>query len=165
MRHRKDTKKLGRTKSHRKAMLSNQVASLIRHKRIRTTVAKAKVTRRWADRMITFGKKGDVAARRHVYRFIPKRDVIKILFDEVAPAFENRNGGYTRVIKLGNRQGDGAELAILELVGFEGMQIEKQQKAQEKRAERKARQKEKEQQEAEQLAQQQAEAEAAEKKA
>ncbi len=137
MRHAKDHKKLGRTASHRKALLSNLVAALFQHKQIRTTVAKAKEARRWAERMITFGKRGDVAARRRVYRFIPKRKIIKLLFDEIAPKYQDRNGGYTRIIKLGRRKGDGAEIAILELVGYEGVQIEKQQKAQIKRAERK----------------------------
>ncbi|RMD95828.1 MAG: 50S ribosomal protein L17 [Calditrichaeota bacterium] len=148
MRHRKDHRKLGRTASHRKALLSNLVAALFEHKQIRTTVAKAKEARRWAERMITFGKKGDVAARRRVYRFIPHHKIIKTLFDEIAPKYENRQGGYTRIIKLGQRQGDGAEMAILELVGYEGVQIEKQQKAQEKRSERKKR-KEKEAEQAE----------------
>lgn len=149
MRHAKDHKKLGRTTSHRKAMLANMVASLIRHKRIKTTVAKAKEARRWAERCVTFGKKGTVAARRQVYKFIPRRDIIKTLFDDLAPQFENRNGGYTRIIKLGRRQGDGAELAFLEFVGYEELQIEKQQKAQEKRVERKKRREKEEQPEPE----------------
>ncbi len=152
MRHGKDHKKLGRTASHRKAMLSNMVASLIEHKQIRTTVAKAKEARRWADRMVTFGKRGTVAARREVYKFIPRRDIIKILFDELAPHFETRNGGYTRVVKLGHRKGDGAELAILEFVGFESVQIDKQQEALDKKAERKRRREEKEQAELEEAA-------------
>ncbi len=139
MRHAKDHRKLGRTASHRKALLSNLVAALFQHKQIRTTLAKAKEARRYAERMITFGKRGDVAARRRVYRFIPHHKIIKLLFDEIAPKYENRNGGYTRIIKLGRRKGDGAELAILELVGYEGVQIEKQQKAQEKRSERRKR--------------------------
>lgn len=142
MRHAKDHRKLGRTASHRRAMLSNMVASLIQHKRIKTTLAKAKEARRWADRAITFSKKGSIAARRQVFKFIPRRDIIKILFDDIAPQFENRNGGYTRVVKLGRRKGDGAELALLEFVGYEDMQIEKQQKAQETRVERKRRKEE-----------------------
>ncbi|HHL72530.1 MAG TPA: 50S ribosomal protein L17 [Bacteroidetes bacterium] len=152
MRHGKDHKKLGRTASHRKAMLSNMVASLIEHKQIRTTVAKAKEARRWADRMVTFGKRGTVAARREVYKFIPRRDIVKILFDELAPHFETRNGGYTRVIKLGRRQGDGAELAILEFVGFESVQLDKQQEALEQKEERKRRREEKEKAEQEEAA-------------
>lgn len=162
MRHLKDHKKLGRTASHRRALLSNLVMQLFLHKQIKTTTAKAKEARRWAERMITFGKKGTVAARRHVYKFIPHHKVIKLLFDEIAPKYANRNGGYTRIIRLGNRRGDGAELAILELVGFEGVQIEKQQKAQERRAERKKRQEEEAQAEAERAQQAEAEAAAAE---
>jgi len=146
MRHQKDHRKLGRTASHRKALLSNLVAALFEHKRIRTTLAKAKEARRWADKMVTFGKRGDVAARRRVYRFIPHHKIVKLLFDDIAPAFENRNGGYTRIVKLGRRAGDGAELAILELVGYEGVQLSKQQKAAEKRS---ARRKRKEEQQAE----------------
>lgn len=158
MRHQKDHRKLGRTTSHRRALLSNLVAALFEHKRIRTTLAKAKEARRFAEKMITFGKKGDVAARREVYKFIPRHGLIKLLFDEIAPQYANRNGGYTRVIKLGQRKGDGAELAILELVGYEGVQIERQQKAQERRAERKKRDEERAKEEAEQMKAQQAEA-------
>jgi len=156
MRHNKDHRKLGRTASHRKAMLSNMVASLFEKKQIRTTVAKAKEARRLAEKLITFSKKGDVAARRQVYRYIPRRDVIKKLFDELATHFENRNGGYTRIIRLGRRKGDGAEVVILELVGFEGVQLEKQQEAQEKREERKKRKQEQAQQEQAEIEQGQA---------
>lgn len=139
MRHRKDVKKLGRTASHRRAMLSNLVASLFEHKHVRTTTAKAKVARSVADRMITHAKKNTVAAKRLVYSRLRRRDVVKTLFDEIAPKFADRNGGYTRVLKLGRRQGDGAELSVLELVGFESVQLEKQQAAAERRAERKRR--------------------------
>ncbi len=148
MRHGKDHKKLGRTASHRRAMLSNLVASLFQHKQIRTTLAKAKEGRRYAERCITFGKKGTVAARRHVYKFIPQRKIIQLLFDDIAPAFAERAGGYTRIVKLGRRQGDGAEIVILELVGYEGAQLEKQHQAAEKRAERKKRREEDEKAEA-----------------
>ncbi|KAA3618158.1 MAG: 50S ribosomal protein L17 [Calditrichaeota bacterium] len=144
MRHGKDHKKLGRTASHRRAMLSNLVTSLFEHKQVRTTLAKAKEGRRFAERCITFGKKGDVASRRHVYKFIPQHKVIQLLFDEIAPAYAERNGGYTRIIKLGRRKGDGAEIVILELVGYESTQIEKQHQAAEKRAERKKRKEEQE---------------------
>ncbi|KAA3662793.1 MAG: 50S ribosomal protein L17 [Calditrichaeota bacterium] len=155
MRHGKDHKNLGRTASHRRAMLSNLVASLFEHKQIRTTLAKAKEGRRFAERCITFGKKGTLAARRHVYKFIPQRKIIKVLFDEIAPTYTDRNGGYTRIIKLGRRKGDGAEIAILELVGYESTQLEKQEKAAEKRAERKKRKEEQEKTE-EQAAEQKA---------
>lgn len=118
MRHLKSGKKLGINKSHRRAMLSNMAVSLFEHKKIKTTFAKAKELRRFADRMVTFGKKNTVAARRHVYKFMGNHKIVKILFDEIAPTFSDRNGGYTRVLKLGNRPGDGSEMAIVELVGF-----------------------------------------------
>ncbi|MGH7497027.1 MAG: 50S ribosomal protein L17 [bacterium] len=139
MRHRKALKKLSRTSSHRKAMLSNLVGSLFEHKHVRTTTAKAKVARSVADRMITHAKKNTVAAKRLVYSKLRRRDLVQTLFDEIAPKYATRNGGYTRVLKLGRRQGDGAELSILELVGYESVQIEKQQAAAERRAERKRR--------------------------
>lgn len=142
MRHRKDTKKLGRTSSHRKAMLSNLVASVLQHKHVRTTTAKAKEARRVVDRMITHAKKNTVAARRLVFSHLRRRDIVKNLFDEIAPRYATRNGGYTRVLKIGRRQGDGAEISILELVGYESVQLEKQQAAAEKRAERKKRKQE-----------------------
>ena len=154
MRHAKDHRKLGRTASHRKAMLSNMIASLFLNEKrqVVTTLAKAKEARRWAEKMITFGKKGDVAARRQVYRFIPRRDVIKTLFDDIAPTFENRNGGYTRVIKLGPRKGDGAEMAILQLVGFEDVALEIQQGELERKAERKKKRQEQEEAELAEMA-------------
>lgn len=142
MRHRKDTKKLGRTSSHRKAMLSNLVSSVLEHKHVRTTTVKAKEARRVVDRMITHAKKNTVAARRLVFSQLRRRDIVKSLFDEIAPKYATRNGGYTRVLKIGRRQGDGAEISILELVGYEGVQLEKQQAAAEKRAERKKRKQE-----------------------
>jgi large subunit ribosomal protein L17 len=141
MRHLKDVKKLGRTASHRHATLANLASALIEHKHIRTTTAKAKEARRVVDRLITHAKKNTVAARRLVFSQLRQRRVVKTLFDEIAPKYASRNGGYTRVVKLGRRQGDGAELSVLELVGYESVQVEKQQKAYEKRAERKKREK------------------------
>jgi large subunit ribosomal protein L17 len=125
MRHRKTVRKLGRTASHRHATLANLATALFEHKKIKTTAAKAKVLRSVAERLITFAKKGDVAARREVYRTVQNKDVVKILFDEIAPKFEERNGGYTRVVKLGQRNGDAAEVAFIELVGFEKVQKKK----------------------------------------
>jgi len=116
MRHRKDHRKLSRTHSHRKALLRNLVTSLFQHERIETTVAKAKEARRLGERMITFAKRGDVAARRHVSRFVHGDDVVRKLFDTVAPWYAERNGGYTRIIKVGRRLGDAGETALLELV-------------------------------------------------
>ncbi len=117
MRHNMDHRKLGRTASHRKAMLSNMVTSLFERERIETTAAKAKETRRVAERMITFARKGDLAARRHVARTVRNPEVLRKLFDEIAPRYAGRPGGYTRVLKTGMRKGDAAPTAILELVG------------------------------------------------
>ncbi len=116
MRHRKDHRKLSRTHSHRRALLRNLVTSLIQHERIETTLAKAKEARRVGERMITFAKRGDLSARRHVARYVHGEDNVKKLFDTVAPWYEARNGGYTRILKLGRRLGDAGEMALLELV-------------------------------------------------
>ena len=116
MRHRKDHRKLSRTHSHRKALLRNLITSLFIHERIETTVAKAKEARRMGERMITFAKRGDVAARRHVSRFVHGDDVVRKLFDTVAPWYAERNGGYTRIVRVGRRLGDAGETALLELV-------------------------------------------------
>jgi large subunit ribosomal protein L17 len=141
MRHQKDVRKLGRTASHRHATLANMAVAVIEHKHIRTTTAKAKEARRLVDRLITHAKKNTVAARRLVFSTLRRRSAVQALFNEIAPKFTTRNGGYTRVIKLGRRQGDGAEISVLELVGYEGIQVERQQKSLEKRAERKKREK------------------------
>jgi large subunit ribosomal protein L17 len=119
MRHRKKGRKLGRTASHRKALLRNLANQVIELKEIRTTTAKAKEARSVIEKLITYAKKGDLHHRRLAFSFLRKKDSIKILFDEIAPVFETRNGGYTRIIKLGRRNGDGAHLSILQLVGFE----------------------------------------------
>jgi large subunit ribosomal protein L17 len=116
MRHRKDHRKLGRTSSHRRALLRNLVTALFEYERIETTVAKAKEARRFAERMITFAKRGDVAARRHVARYVMKPAVLAKLFETLAPWYAERNGGYTRVIRIGHRLGDAGETAYLELV-------------------------------------------------
>jgi len=116
MRHRKDHRKLSRTSSHRRALLRNLVTSLIEHERIETTLAKAKEARRVGERMITFAKRGDLHARRHVARYVHGESNVKKLFDTVAPWYETRNGGYTRILKLGRRLGDAGEMALLELV-------------------------------------------------
>jgi len=126
MRHRKSGRKLKRTASHRKATLNALCTALFRHKKIRTTTAKAKETRMVAEKLLTRAKNavavgGDgktVHARRQIARFIKDRAVVKELFGEIAPKIAGRPGGYTRVVKLGRRFGDGAEVAILELVDF-----------------------------------------------
>lgn len=116
MRHRKQTAKLGRTGSHRNAMLANLVCSLIKHKRVTTTLAKAKAARMVAEKMVTLGKSGTVHDRRLAVARLHQEDAVKILFNEIAPATKDRRGGYTRIVKLLRRQGDAAEEAILEWV-------------------------------------------------
>lgn len=109
-------RKLGRETDHRLAMLRNLVTSLLRNGKIETTVQKAKETRRMAEKMITLGKRGDLHARRQVLAYVYDETVVKQLFEEIAPKYAERNGGYTRILKLGHRKGDGAEMAIIELV-------------------------------------------------
>lgn len=109
-------RKLGRRTDHRSSMLRNQVKSLLKHGRIETTVTRAKETRRIAEKMITLGKKNTDHSRREAARFIGDKEVVTLLFDEIAPKYEDRNGGYTRILKMGPRRGDGAEICILELV-------------------------------------------------
>jgi large subunit ribosomal protein L17 len=118
MRHHKAGRKLGRDAAHRKALYANLTASLIEHGRIKTTVAKAKEVRPVAEEMITLGRRGDVAARRHALKFLRSQDVVHKLFSDVAPRFADRPGGYSRIVKLGPRQGDAAEMAYLELVDY-----------------------------------------------
>ena len=119
MRHAVRHRKLGRTSAHRQAMFRNQLASFIEHGRIRTTLPKAKELRPLAERLITRGREDTVHARRMVGRYVPDRGLIKKLFEEISPRFSDRPGGYTRILKLGPRNGDGAEMAILELVDYE----------------------------------------------
>ena len=116
MRHLKSTAKLGRTGSHRNAMLANLVCSLIKHKRVTTTLAKAKAARSMAEKMVTLGKKGSIHNRRVAESRLHQDDAVRILFNEIAPTQADRPGGYTRIIKLQNRRGDAAQMAILEFV-------------------------------------------------
>jgi len=123
MRHRKRTAKLGRTSSHRNAMLANLVCSLIKHKRVTTTLAKAKAARSVAEKMVTLGKSGTLHDRRRASaRLLQQEDAVKILFNEIAPSQKTRNGGYTRIIKLHPRQGDASEVAILEWTDLSGVE-------------------------------------------
>jgi large subunit ribosomal protein L17 len=119
MRHLNQGRKLNRTSAHRKALFRNLFLALVRHGRIRTTDAKAKELRRVADRMVTLAKRGDLAARRRAYAFVQSHAVVKRLFDEIAPRFKERNGGYTRVVKYGFRRGDAAPVSIIEFTGAE----------------------------------------------
>ncbi len=119
MRHKYSGRKLGRTSSHRIAMFRNMVTSLFEHERIVTTTEKAKEARPIAEKMITLAKRGDLHARRQALSFIRSKDVVEKLFTEIKDNFEDRKGGYTRIIKTGVRRGDCANMAILELVGYE----------------------------------------------
>lgn len=118
MRHNVAGKKLGRKTEHRLSMFKNLLMSLVQKERIETTVDKAKNLRHFADRIISWGKKGDLHSKRMVYRYLPDHKLVKKVFDELAPRFMDRAGGYTRVLKLGKRDGDGAEMAIIEYVDF-----------------------------------------------
>ena len=134
MRHRKSVKKLGRTKAHRKATLANLSAALFERKHIKTTEAKARETRRVSEKLITLAKKGTLHARRLALKELRHKKIVKILFDEIAPQYSDRPGGYTRVIKLGQRAGDSASMAVVELVGYETASKKKKAKDKEKEA-------------------------------
>jgi large subunit ribosomal protein L17 len=119
MRHRRAGKKLGRDSAHRKALYANLAGALIEHGRIKTTEAKAKAVKPFAEQMITLGKRGDLHARRLALAELRSQDVVHRLFAEVAPRFADRPGGYTRIVKLGPRFGDAADMVYLELVDYE----------------------------------------------
>jgi large subunit ribosomal protein L17 len=119
MRHRRAGKKLGRDSAHRKSLYSNLAGALIEHGRIKTTEAKAKAVKPFAEQMITLGKRGDLHARRLALAELRSQDVVHQLFADVAPRFADRPGGYTRIVKLGPRYGDAAEMVYLELVDYE----------------------------------------------
>lgn len=119
MRHNKKFNHLGRTASHRASLLSNMASSLIMHKRITTTLAKAKALKKYVEPLITRSKKDDTNSRRVVFRYLQNKEAVKELFGEVAAKVADRPGGYTRVIKLGSRQGDAASIAFIELVDFD----------------------------------------------
>ncbi len=116
MRHKRQGRKLGRTGAHRKAMLSNMAIALFDHEKIETTEPKSKELRRTAEKLITLAKRGDLHARRRAARTIRDKVILKKLFDDIGPRYTERNGGYTRIIKLGTRFGDAAPMAIIELV-------------------------------------------------
>jgi len=118
VRHHRKGKKLGRDSAHRKALYSNLAGALIEHGRIKTTLAKAKAVKPIAEQMITLGRRGDLAARRQALAYLRSNDVVTMLFSEVAPRFTDRPGGYSRIVKLGPRWGDAAEMVYLELVDY-----------------------------------------------
>jgi large subunit ribosomal protein L17 len=119
VRHQRAGKKLGRDSAHRRALYANLACSLIEHGRIRTTEAKAKAVKPFAEQMITLGKRGDLAARRRAISELRSQDIVHALFADVAPRFADRPGGYTRIVKLGPRQGDAADMVYLELVDYQ----------------------------------------------
>jgi large subunit ribosomal protein L17 len=116
MRHGDRVKKLGRTREHRRALIKNLCRSLFIFEKIKTTLPKAKATRQVAERLIEFAKRNDLAAKRQIYRYIPDHKLVKIICEEIGPKFADRTGGYTRIYRIGPRLGDGAEIALLELV-------------------------------------------------
>ncbi len=124
MRHGMRHRKLGRTSAHRKAMFRNQLTALFTHERIVTTLAKAKELRPLAERMVTLAGTGTLPARRQILTMVSDKDVVRHLFDDIAPRFLERPGGYTRIMRLGRRRGDGAELAIIEFVDYDLAQHE-----------------------------------------
>src|ERR1700737_2025327 len=135
MRHQKKTVRLGRKAEHRKALLANQVCSLIEHQRIKTTLAKAKAVRPLAERMVTLGKNGSIHARRTALATLRQKNAVKKLFDDIAPRSAERNGGYTRIVKLGARRSDSAPVAFIEWV--DAPQIVEEPAAEEKGKKRK----------------------------
>ena len=133
MRHAQRGRKLGRTTSHRLAMFRNQLASLVIHERIVTTLPKAKELRPIAEKLVTRGKGGSVADRRQVSRVLQDRDHVKKLFDDIGPRFADRAGGYLRIVKLGPRQGDGAETAALQFVDYDPAKAEQAKETEKKK--------------------------------
>ncbi len=138
MRHAVKGRKLGRTASHRKSTLNALATALFRHKKIKTTLAKAKETRVLAEKLITKARKNDLSARRHISRFVKDRDVLKELFGDIIVKVGERPGGFTRVVKFGSRKGDGADLAVIELVDYNEGTIQAAKERAEARAARRA---------------------------
>jgi large subunit ribosomal protein L17 len=132
MRHQKAGRRLGRNMSHRKALMRNMATSLLDHEKIETTEIKAKEVRRYAEKMITLGKRGDLHARRQALSFLRSRDVVAKVFDEYAERFKDRNGGYTRIMKLGHRVGDNARMAIIEVLPSEESKVKDKKTSKEK---------------------------------
>ncbi len=153
MRHGVKGRKLSRTHSHRAALMNALATSLLKHKRIKTTLAKAKEARKHVEALITKARRNDLHARRHIMRFVNDKEVVKELFSDVVQKIGDRPGGYTRVIKLGNRMGDAASMAILELVDYNDVitkkaEEHKEKKEAKKEAKAKAKNEEKEVEEA-----------------
>ena len=141
MRHNVKGRKLGRTASHRKATLNSLITSLLKHKRIKTTLAKAKETRGFAEKLVTKARKGDLHAKKQIMDIVKDKEVVKELFSDIIPKIGDRPGEYTRVVKLGYREGDAAQMAILELVDYNEVVTARAEQQKEKR-EAKAKEKE-----------------------
>src|SRR5919198_888537 len=141
MRHLKSGRKLSRNSSHRWALIRNLITSLLREEKIRTTDSKAKELRRWADRVITLGKQGSLHARRQALGIVQDKTVVRKLFDTIAPRFKDRPGGYTRIIKIGQRRGDAAPVSLIELVAGTASSAGQPSSAGEKRGRRRRRKK------------------------
>ncbi|MFI5236822.1 MAG: 50S ribosomal protein L17 [Ignavibacteriales bacterium] len=133
MRHNVKGRKLGRTASHRKATLNSLITSLLKYKRIKTTLAKAKETRIFAEKLVTKARKGDLNAKKNVMEVIKDKEVVKELFSEIIPKIGDRPGGYTRIVKLGHRMGDAAQMGILELVDYNEVVTARAEEQKEKR--------------------------------
>ncbi len=140
MRHRKKRFKLGKPQDQRKALIRSLLIALITEEKIKTTYRRAKEVSRWADRLVTLGKRGDIHSRRLAYRWLQDRDLVKKLFDDIAPRFKEINGGYTRVIKINNRKGDNALMAIIEFTKVKEEIIEEKKKRQFLRREKRKKQ-------------------------
>lgn len=137
MRHRKTIQKLNKTASHRKALMANLASALIIYKKIKTTTAKAKALRSYIEKIITKARKGDLHSRRIVLKYIKRKDVVKELFEEISPKYEDRPGGYTRITKVGRRRTDAADMALIELIGFEGIYKKRKEESKEEKRKRK----------------------------
>lgn len=165
MRHNVDHRKLGRTSSHRRALLRSLTTELFRHERIRTTLPKAKELRPFAEHLITLARRDDLHARRLVLRDVSDKDVVKKLFDSLGPRFAKRDGGYTRTLRLGPRHGDGADMAIVELIGSEPVFKKRREEKRARRGRREAAAKAREEEEASHAAEESAAEEVSPEKA
>jgi large subunit ribosomal protein L17 len=148
MRHLKSGRQLSRNSAHRWALMRNLITALLREEKIKTTDPKAKELRRWVERVITLGKRGDLHARRQVLSIVQDKSVVKKLFDTIGPRFKDRPGGYTRIVKLGLRHGDAAQMSVIELVGGEAKPVEAGGEKKGRRARRRERLAQQQQQEA-----------------
>jgi large subunit ribosomal protein L17 len=136
MRHRRKVNKLNRPKAHREALIKNEIKSLFTHYGIVTTLSKAKEVRKFASKLIKLAKRGTIAQRRKVFSYLQDRDLVKRVFEVIVPRMEEKESGFTRIVQLGPRKGDGAILALLEIIGFEEERRKRQEELEERRKER-----------------------------